>query len=136
MSRQGRASSGCPCGSGQSYSRCCRPLHLRTAEAESAEALMRSRYSAFVKQLDGYLAHSWDPSSAPATVSFRSGQRWTGLEIVSSELGGPQDETGTVEFIASYEIEGRSARLQERSRFVRHQGRWVYLDGEVGSASE
>ncbi len=90
---------------------------------------MRSRYSAFVKRLDGYLAHSWDPSTAPATVSFREGQRWTGLDIVSSERGGPADDTGTVEFVASYELDGRPARLHERSRFVRHDGRWVYLDG-------
>ena len=90
---------------------------------------MRSRYSAFVKRLDGYLAHSWDPSTVPTTISFRDGQRWTGLEILSTELGGPLDETGVVEFVASYELDGLPAQLHERSRFVRHDGRWVYLDG-------
>ena len=90
---------------------------------------MRSRYSAFVKRLDGYLAHSWDPSTAPTTVTFRDGQRWTGLEIVSCERGGPLDDEGQVEFIASYEVDGRAGQLHERSRFVRHEGRWVYLDG-------
>ena len=90
---------------------------------------MRSRYSAFVKRLDGYLAHSWDPSTAPATVTFRDAQAWTGLEIVSTDRGGPLDDEGEVEFIASYELDGRPAALHERSRFVRHEGRWVYLDG-------
>ena len=90
---------------------------------------MRSRYSAFVKRLDGYLAHSWDPSTVPASVSFRDGQRWTGLEVVSTERGGPLDDEGEVEFIAAYEIDGRAGALHERSRFVRHDGRWVYLDG-------
>ncbi len=90
---------------------------------------MRSRYSAFVKRLDGYLAHSWDPSTAPGTVSFRDGQRWTGLEIISTARGRPHDDTGTVEFVASYELDGRPSQLHERSRFTRHDGRWVYLDG-------
>ncbi len=90
---------------------------------------MRSRYSAFVKRLDGYLAWSWDPSTAPAAVTFRDAQQWTGLEIVSTECGGPLHDEGEVEFIASYELDGRPGALRERSRFVRHDGRWVYLDG-------
>lgn len=91
---------------------------------------MRSRYSAFARRLDGYLTYSWDPTTVPAEVSFRQGQIWTGLEILSTERGGPDDEVGTVEFRASYEIDGRAAALHERSRFVCHEGRWVYVDGD------
>ena len=94
---------------------------------------MRSRYSAFVKRLDGYLAWSWDPSTAPESIRFRDGQRWTGLEVVSTDRGGPLDDHGEVEFIATYELDGRAGRLHERSRFVRHDGRWVYLDGVHGA---
>ena len=122
---------GCVCGSPAAYSACCGPLHRRSLPAPTAERLMRSRYSAFVKQLDAYLAYSWDPSTAPTEVSFRDGQEWTGLEIVDTELGGPDDATGIVEFVASYRIGGRDRALRERSRFVRHEGRWVYLDGQV-----
>lgn len=103
-----------------------------TTDAVTATDLMRSRYSAFVKRLAAYLAYSWDPSTVPPTVSFREGQTWTGLEIVSTDRGGPDDLSGTVEFSASYELDGRNAVLRERSSFVRHDGRWVYLEGEPG----
>ena len=131
MSRQGRTASGCPCGSGVAYSRCCAPLHRREHDAATAEELMRSRYSAFAKRLDSYLAHSWHPSTAPESIRCRDGQHWTELEILDVAHGGPLDDTGEVEFVASYELDGRPGRLHERSRFVRHEGRWVYLDGDI-----
>jgi SEC-C motif-containing protein len=56
-----------------------------------------------------------------------------GLKILASEGGGPLDEHGSVSFVARHKLHGRAARLQENSRFVRYQGRWVYLDGELSS---
>lgn len=103
---------------------------MREADAVRAEDLMRSRYTAFAKRLTQYVVYSWDPATLPEDLSFRDGLTWTGLEIVATELGGPDDDTGVVEFIATHEHAGHRGRLHERSRFVRHDGRWVYLDGD------
>jgi len=126
----------CPCGSGIPYSGCCEPLHLGAA-AETAEALMRSRFSAFAlrstnPRLDGYLLSSWHPSTKPATLELDDGTTWRRLQIVDTVDGGPDDETGIVEFRASFrDTDGTAGVLHERSRFVRVDGRWVYLDGDI-----
>ena len=94
---------------------------------------MRSRYSAFVLGLGEYLVHSWHPAhlgGLTAEELSRIDTRWDGLEIIASQ-GGPQDETGIVEFKAWF-LEGDERHcLHERSRFVRYQGRWVYTEGEI-----
>ena len=91
---------------------------------------MRSRYTAFVLERDAYLLSSWDPSTRPSRVRFNPEQRWLGLRVKSTSAGGTGDDTGTVEFVARYKIQGRGHRLHEISRFRRHEGRWYYLDGE------
>jgi SEC-C motif-containing protein len=96
----------------------------------TAEELMRSRYSAFALADERYLLHSWHPTTRPDHVRFVEGQRWTGLQLVSSS-GGPFDQEGAVEFVASYVRDGRSRELRELSRFVRHEARWVYVEGVV-----
>jgi len=122
-----QADAPCPCGSGLDYGHCCGPLH-GGASAQSAEALMRSRYSAYALGLADYLADSWHPDTRPEG-RIESPVKWVGLEIVSTDQGGPDDAEGEVEFCA-YFLEGeRLEALCERSRFLRHQGRWVYLDG-------
>lgn len=89
---------------------------------------MRSRYSAFVLKLEPYLLASWHSSTRPAQVGFEPGCKWLGLSIKTSKTEG---DTAEVEFVARYRIGGGSAvRLQERSRFVREQGRWFYVDGQ------
>jgi len=93
---------------------------------------MRSRYSAFAVGDEGYLLHSWHPTTRPDHVRFVDGQRWTGLEILGSS-GGPFDQEGVVEFVASYERGGEARELREVSRFVRHEKRWVYLDAIAAS---
>lgn len=121
----------CPCGSGLDYSGCCEPLHLGSA-AETAEALMWSRFSAFALGLDAYLLSSWHPSTRPATLELDEGTVWRKLQLVDTVAGAPGEETGVVEFRASYRgADGAAGVLHERSRFVRADGRWVYLDGEV-----
>ena len=92
---------------------------------------MRSRYTAFAVGDEAYLLRSWHPSTRPAALSLDSAQRWERMEIVDTVAGGLLHAEGTVEFRAHYRIGGRSAVLRERSRFVRHDGQWVYLDGEV-----
>ncbi|NJP35415.1 YchJ family protein [Micromonospora thermarum] len=121
----------CPCGSGMPYVECCGRLHRGEADAPTAETLMRSRYSAFAVGDAAYLLRSWHSSTRPARLRLDPGERWTGLEVVDTERGGLFDTTGTVEFRAHYRERGRAGTLTERSRFVREDGRWVYLDGET-----
>lgn len=117
----------CPCGSGKPLAECCGRYHGGEA-APTAEALMRSRYSAFVLQDDGYLRDTWHPKTRPSQLDLSADDScWQGLEIVACRKGGLQDEEGVVEFVARYQ----GGQLHERSRFVREQGRWFYLDGEL-----
>jgi SEC-C motif-containing protein len=116
----------CPCGSGKAYCDCCEPLH-RGAPADSAEALMRSRYAAFALGLADYIQSSWHPSTRPPPQSTEAGPQWIGLAVKRHE---PIDaEHAVVEFVARYKINGRAHALREISRFVREDGRWFYVDG-------
>lgn len=120
----------CPCGSGRNFSDCCRPYLQQTALPETAEALMRSRYSAFVLCDENYLRHSWHPDTRPQTIHLHDNTRWLGLKIKRTGGGEMHDTEGFVEFIARYKTGGKATRLHEHSRFVRFEGRWVYLDAQ------
>ncbi|PAZ12850.1 hypothetical protein CLM62_28255 [Streptomyces sp. SA15] len=132
----------CPCGLPQAYDRCCgRYLPqsrtgstggtpIGAAAAPTAEALMRSRYSAFVKGDAPYLLRTWHPRTRPARLDLDPGVRWTGLEILGTRDGSAFHTTGTVEFRASY----RGGALRERSRFERVDGAWTYVDGDFPEA--
>ncbi|MFI5686361.1 YchJ family protein [Streptomyces sp. NPDC051636] len=115
----------CPCGLPETYEACCGRYHSGAA-APTAEALMRSRYSAFVKEDTGYLMRTWHPRTRPERLELDPGMRWTGLEILGTAGGSAFHTTGTVEFRASY----RGGTLRERSRFERVEGDWVYVDGD------
>ncbi|WP_019877149.1 YchJ family protein [Sporichthya polymorpha] len=116
----------CPCGAPAPYDACCGPLHRGDAPAASAEALMRSRYSAFVLRDADYLLASWHPSTRPRKLNLDPDIRWLGLEVTSAS-GGVFDTTGLVEFRATHDAGVQT----ERSRFVREGGRWYYVDGVV-----
>ncbi|MFD0438499.1 YchJ family protein [Streptomyces chartreusis] len=116
----------CPCGLPASYDDCCGRFHCGAAAAPTAEALMRSRYSAFVKGDPAYLLRTWHPRTPPARLDLDPGMRWTDLEILATTDGSAFHTTGTVTFRASY----RGGSLHERSRFQRVDGAWVYVDGE------
>ncbi|MFX0594960.1 YchJ family protein [Melissospora conviva] len=120
----------CPCGLGLPYDECCGPLHGGQAAA-SAEALMRSRFSAFALGDAAYLLRSWHSTTRPARLLLDPRQRWTRLEVLGTEAGGLLDSTGVVEFRAHYREPGETGSVHERSRFVREHGHWVYLDGEL-----
>jgi SEC-C motif-containing protein len=99
---------------------------------------MRSRYSAYVLNDDEYLLRSWHPDTRPAALDPEPGLRWAGLEVVSSTGGGLLDTEGVVEFRAGYVEHGTPGEMRERSRFVRHDGAWVYwgaipVPGSFGS---
>ena len=95
---------------------------------------MRSRYTAYVLADEAYLRKTWHPDTCPVDMDLSmsaDGDRWLGLKIKRTEAGGVGDETGMVEFVARYKVAGKGYRLHETSRFSRHGGRWVYLDGVV-----
>ena len=122
----------CPCGTGAQFKDCCEPLLNGTAAPETAEALMRSRYTAFVVGDDAYLAASWHSTTRPVDASAPSGIDWRRLRIRHTTGGGVDDATGEVEFIAHFRnADGTRDFLHERSRFIRENGRWVYVDGEL-----
>lgn len=126
----------CPCGRQDArhrplaYAECCgRYLdHWDEAPAPDAESLMRSRYTAFVRERADYLRATWHPDHCPATLDFDPGTQWLGLEVREHRVTGP--DQAEVEFVARYRLGGRAVRLHERSRFVRQDGRWVYVDGD------
>lgn len=118
----------CPCDPARPYAACCGPLHAG-APAADAQALMRSRYSAYVLGLSDYVLASWHPSTRPTELALDpAATRWLGLEVKRHR---PDGDRATVEFVARYRVGGGSAvRLHEVSRFLREDGRWYYLDGE------
>ncbi len=119
----------CSCGSALAYAACCGRWH-KGEPVPTAEALMRSRYAAFVRGDARYLLDTWHPSTRPPTIMFDPKQKWLGFKIVAS--GTTAEDAAEVEFIARYRIGLASAkRLHERSRFVREGGRWLYVDGEM-----
>ncbi|WP_151476646.1 YchJ family protein [Streptomyces albicerus] len=132
QSRRQRASASahnphCPCGLAETYEKCCGRFHRGEGTAPTAEALMRSRYCAFVKRDEAYLLRTWHPRTRPARIEFDPGMRWTGLEILDTAEGSAFHTTGTVTFRASY----AGGSLHERSRFERVDGAWVYVDGDI-----
>jgi SEC-C motif domain protein len=119
----------CPCGSTRPYAQCCGLWHAG-APAPDPLSLMRSRYSAFVLCNEQYLLSTWHPRKRPDSVPFASNQKWLGLRIVDARLTG--ENSGEVEFIARSRVSNAAAvRLHERSRFVREDGRWFYVDGDL-----
>lgn len=119
---------GCPCG-GPTLATCCGPYLAGTQVPARADLLMRSRYTAYVLGDTAYLRATWDPATCPATLDDAQPPQWLGLKVVSYTQN---DEThAEVEFVARYKINGRAYRLHERSRFVRTDGRWRYVDGDM-----
>lgn len=122
----------CPCGSARAYALCCGPVHAGSP-APTAEALMRSRFSAFARGDAAYLLASWHPETRPADLHLDADVVWRRLQIVDTVAGGDDDAEGVVEFRASYRDADGGGVLHERSRFARVEGRWVYVDGVQGT---
>lgn len=127
----------CPCGSGAAEAACCGPL-LAGTPAASALALMRSRYTAYVRGAIDYLidTHAADTRGSvdrDAVARWSRDTQWLGLEIVATRAGGPTDDEGTVEFVARGATGGTPFAQRERSRFRRSDGRWYYVDGTTAA---
>ena len=93
---------------------------------------MRSRYTAFSKQLTDYLLGSWHPQTRPPALELDPTQRWIGLRILTTSGGGAEDDAGVVEFEAEFLAAGQPGSLHEVSAFERVDGRWTYRSGRHG----
>ncbi len=93
---------------------------------------MRSRYTAYSRREAGYLLSTWHESTRPNQLELDSEPKtqWLGLKIIECMDGQPGNNSGTVEFVARYRINGRAQRLHETSRFLCESGQWYYLDGK------
>lgn len=123
----------CPCNPARGYADCCGRFH-DGEPAPDAEALMRSRYSAYARGLEDYLLATWHPTTRPAELALDDAPgarlRWLGLEVLEHHRD--DAEHARVRFVARFKVGGQSAqRLRELSRFVREDARWFYLDGDV-----
>lgn len=118
----------CPCGTGKTYKVCCGQIHSGVL-AVTPEQLMRSRYSAFALGLESYLNQSWAERTRPAELELDPVQKWTRLRIL--DVPEPVGNSGTVHFRAHYRYQGERDFLEERSRFERVDGVWLYVDGDV-----
>jgi SEC-C motif-containing protein len=108
--------------------------------AATAEALMRSRYTAYDQKNVGYIVESHDPATRgeldpDATREWADQSEWLSLLVLKTEAGGETDQEGVVEFVARFrDGKGREHSHHERSTFARHEGRWFYRDGELQRA--
>jgi SEC-C motif-containing protein len=121
----------CPCGLLRPYAECCGRFHAGELP-DTAQQLMRSRYSAYVLRLSDYLLQTWHPDTRPATLELPEAEqlRWIGLDIRAQKVGAG-GQRARVEFFARYREQGGTVKTQhEVSRFVREAGRWYYVDGE------
>lgn len=129
----------CPCGKiaakrALPYERCCGRYveDFDLTPAPDAESLMRSRYTAYVLERVPYLLATWHPDTRPQSLDDLAPVKWLGLNIKSIVPPEPADpNTAWVEFVARSRVNGRGERLHERSRFVKQEGRWFYIDGKI-----
>ena len=126
----------CPCGTGEVFGACCGPFITGRSNAPTAEALMRSRFTAFAVAEPEYLLASWHPRTRPASLELDESILWQRLDVLRTS-GGPFDDAARVAFAAHYRSRPGTPEHQrvkgvqrEDSRFVREGGRWFYVDGE------
>jgi len=126
----------CPCGSGREYSSCCEQYISGRAKAPTAEALMRSRYSAYVEHAIDYIINTCvdrdkENIDYKSTRDWSEKSTWLGLKIISAEKGGISDNEGTVEFEAVYERDGFRDTHYETAKFKKENDEWLYTEGEI-----
>ena len=127
----------CPCGSGKKYADCCEPIIKGTVKAQTPEALMRARYTAYVKQEIDFIINSCEKGEKiaeidrKATEDWSKNSTWHGLKILRTEKGGPDDTEGIVEFECIYTQKGIRDDHHEISGFRKIDGEWLYSEGVV-----
>ena len=128
--------SSCPCNSKKQFSECCEPVIKGTLKAPTADALMRSRYTAYATGAIDHIYNSYDPAKRhdfdkKSAAEWSRKSKWLGLEILRTEKGGESDEDGTVEFVAKYEIDDQPQEHHELAEFRKdgNDGNWYFVDG-------
>ena len=130
---QKQKASHCVCGSAKAAEKCCLLIIKNIKKAESAEQLMRSRYTAYATKNQDYVLRSWHSSTRPAEIDLENNTYWTGLKVLSAtpaESRVVEAAEAYVEFVADYVNNGQPGQMHERSRFLLEQGEWRYVDGE------
>ena len=125
----------CPCGTEFPYTDCCGPLIRGASPADTAEDLMRSRFTAFAKGLWDYIEETRYPDGQELSAWYKTkflhdGISWTKLDILGAKNGEASDEEGEVSFIAHYIENGEEKTLQEVSSFIKQDGKWYYNEHE------
>lgn len=122
----------CPCGSQQPLACCCLPFITRQTHAPTAEALMRSRYTAHVVVAIDYLWDTWAPqerqhSTKDEIRNWAESCEWLGLQILATKAGQENDKEGIVTFVASYRQHGKTLQHHEISLFENTEQGWLYV---------
>ena len=125
----------CPCQSGKTYKKCCEPIISGGKHAETAEQLMRARYTAYTQVEMDFIEKTHDPKTRGTTDmqanrEWAESTKWQGLEILETNQGGIDDETGTVEFKAKFETEEGLQDHHELSQFRKRDGKWFFFDAK------
>jgi SEC-C motif-containing protein len=126
----------CPCGSTRNYTDCCEPIIKALRPAETAEQLMRARYSAYTKAEMDFVFNSTDPANREnydhdGTRTWAENSEWLGLEIIGIVKGGKEDKRGEVEFIARFKENGTLREHHENAIFNKIDDSWYFSDGEM-----
>lgn len=132
MGKKKKEKATCPCGSGVPFEKCCGPYLSGEQLPETAEQLMRSRYTAYTLKDEDYILKTWHNSTRPKSLSLEEDKpiKWIRLEVFSGISGGEKDSEGYVEFMAHYKLQGKAQRLYEMSHFLKEKGKWYYVDGK------
>ena len=126
----------CPCKSGKTFGECCGPIIAGEAKAETAEALMRARYTSYVTGDVLFLKNSatkevQDDFNEEASKAWSRAAEWHGLEIIRTEGGTKRHKKGVVEFRALYTANDEFCNHHEVSQFVKEEDGWKFADGEL-----
>lgn len=126
----------CPCGSGNHYSECCEQIISGNRTADTAEQLMRARYSAYVFAEMDFIYESTHPDHRQGydhagTKDWAETAEWQGLEIIGTTGGGADDSVGEVEFIARFNEKGDNREHHESGQFKRKDGHWYFTEGQM-----
>lgn len=127
----------CACGSGRPFADCCQPFLNGDARPQTAEQLMRSRYTAFSTESIDYLQETLTPETQHEfdrthVTEWAQASEWTGLDVLSVDKGGPDDSEGWVEFVARFSLNGKSHAHHETGYFRKIDGIWYYESGISG----
>lgn len=120
----------CPCGQNRPLEACCGPFLEGQSQPETAEQLMRSRFSAYATGNIDYVCETEENPNRDTIENWAGSTSFKRLRVLSTEKGGAEDETGTVTFEADFETKGQPGTHRETSQFRKVEGRWIFVRGQ------